>query len=619
MPVEKKQGLNAMKWLPRPRFIHVSPWFFAAATALLVLIVVTFAASNISREKRLMMSAMLQKASILNRVIQSGAKASYIADLRRGIWKPEPWQDHIARVIAHVAEDPDLTFISVITAKGEIVADSRPHKKGRHLNEALPREMAEKTERGHFIYRIAQQDGRRYLEVIRRFVPFQPFLPGIPLSLQELHKRFTMPFGLNSLLTQPETYYMIIGLDMASYDKALRRLRFQVVMLSLAMLLVGVGGWLSLAAVQGYRVSRKALQDIQAFTSLLISRLPVGIVAVDNQGRITTWNRTIAQLLDLSADQAIGRELTTVLPQALIDFFRNSKSCTRCGEDPGSCEIRLRKGNETMVLNCYHLRIDDHGRQPRGEVLLVTNVTALKNLEKEMRETERLAAVGRMAAGVAHEVRNPLSSVKGLAILLQRKFAPGSSDYETATLLVQEVERINRTISELLSFARPAPLDLARVDVRELLTRQVRLLAADTESRHIDFRLDLADDLDPVAADQDRLNQVFVNILLNAVQAMDEGELTVTARNSADRRSVVITVRDSGAGMDKEVLAQAFFPYFTTKSGGTGIGLALSQKVINDHGGTISIQSSPGQGTMVTIVLPRWTEEEQGGELRVIV
>jgi len=601
-----------MKWLPRPRFIHVSPWFFAAATALLVLIVVTFAASNISREKRLMMGAMLQKASILNRVIQSGARASYIADLRRGIWKPEPWQDHIGRVIAHVAEDPDLIFISVISSKGEIVADSRPDRKGTHLAQMLPDDMAGKTDRGHYVYRIAQQEGKRYLEVIRRFVPFQPFLPGIPLSLQELHKRFTMPFGPGALPASPETYYMIIGLDMTSYDKALRRLRFQVVMLSLAMLLVGVGGWLSLAAVQGYRVSRKALQDIQAFTSLLISRLPVGIVAVDNLGRITTWNRAIAQILDLSAEQAIGKDLTTVLPQELVDFFKNSQSCARCGEDPGSCEIRLRRENETMVLNCYHLHIDDHSGQPRGEVLLVTNVTALKNLEKEMRETERLAAVGRMAAGVAHEVRNPLSSVKGLAILLQRKFAPGSSDYETASLLVQEVERINRTISELLSFARPAPLDLARVDVGELLARQVRILAADTASQHINIRLDLADDLYPVAADQDRLNQVFVNILLNAFQAMDEGELTVTARNSTDRRNVIVTVTDSGAGMEREVLAQAFFPYFTTKADGTGIGLALSQKVINDHGGTISIRSSPGQGTTVTVVLPRWMEMALG-------
>ena len=603
-----------MKWLPRPRFIYVSPWLLAAATTLLVLIVVTFAASNISREKRLMMGAMLQKASILNRVIQSGARASYIADLRRGIWKPEPWQEHISRVIAHVAEDPDLVFIAVINAKGEIMADSRPGSRGQRLSVALPEEMAGKTEHGHFIYRISQQEGRRYLEVIRRFVPFQPFLPGIPLSLQELHKRFTAPFGPGALSAIPETYYMIIGLDMASYDKALRRLRFQVVMLSLAMLLVSVGGWLSLAAVQGYRVSRKALQDIQAFTGLLISRLPVGIVAVDNQGRITTWNRAIAQLLDLPADQAIGREVTTVLPAELVNFFKNSKTCARCGEEPGSCEVRLKKSSGTLVLNCYHLFIDDHGKRPRGEVLLVTNVTALKNLEKEMRETERLAAVGRMAAGVAHEVRNPLSSVKGLAILLQRKFTPGSSDYETASLLVQEVERINRTISELLGFARPAPLDLARVDVKELLARQVRLLAADAASTHIDFHLELADDLGPVAADADRLGQVFVNILLNAVQAMSEGELTVTARNSPDGRSVIITVRDRGGGMEKEVLDQAFFPYFTTKNGGTGIGLALSQKVINDHGGTISIRSEPGRGTTVTITLPVWREVGEGIE-----
>jgi two-component system sensor histidine kinase HydH len=232
-------------------------------------------------------------------------------------------------------------------------------------------------------------------------------------------------------------------------------------------------------------------------------------------------------------------------------------------------------------------------------------MTDLKNLEKKMRETERLAAVGRMAAGVAHEVRNPLSSVKGLALLLQGKFPPKSNEHETATLLIQEVERMNRTISELLSFARPAALDLSNVDVGELLERQVRLMEADAASEGITFTLDLAEDLQLITADQDRLNQVFINILLNAVQAMTAGgEIIVSACVNMNSKTIAISFADTGSGMEQETLKQVFFPYFTTRKNGTGIGMALSQKVIADHGGTIHVQSVPGQGTTVTIELP---------------
>ena len=607
-----------MKWLARPKFIYVSPWLLAAATGLLVLIVVTFAVSNISREKRLMTNAMLQKAATLNRFIRSGAKASYLSDLQRGIWKPDPWQNHVQRIINHLSDDPDLVFIAVINSGGKIFAHSRPVMCGKQFPLHLPKDLMERTRQGHYMYTvIPQKENGRFLEVIRSYIPFQPVLPGIPLSMQELHKRFSVPFAFGGLLggiNGADEYYMIIALDMKSYDQALGRMRFQVLMLSLAMLLVGIGGWLSLAAVQGYRVSRKALHEIKAFTGLLISKLPVGIIATNTRGTITTWNNAIARLLDRPADQVIGKKPEVILPDELAKFFTPAARHHRCekkDKELGGCEVRLAPAGEEIVLSCHHLTIADRKGEPEGEVLLISNMTTLKNLEKEMRETERLAAVGRMAAGVAHEVRNPLSSVKGLALLLQRKFSPTSNEHETATLLIQEVERINRTISELLSFARPAPLELAGIDVRRLLERQIRLLAADKDSDGISFTLEAGDDLFPIAADQDRLNQVFVNILLNGVQAMgDGGELVVRAWNNCGENSVVVSVTDTGPGMEKEVLDQVFFPYFTTKKGGTGIGLALSQKVVNEHGGTIKIHSVPGQGTEVVVTLPVWREKQ---------
>jgi two-component system sensor histidine kinase HydH len=605
-----------MKWLPRPKFIYVSPWLLAAATGLLVLIVATFALSNIQREKRLMTNAMLQKAATLSRFINSGARASYISDLRRGNWKPDPWNDHVQRVIDHLAGDPDLYFLAVVDSKGIVLAHSRPVMRGQQLKIQLPAHFPEQGTSGQFIYRVEEEKGQgRYFEVIRSFIPFQSARLPFPLSLQELHKKFS---NLNSgLLSGPlrldirhehtKKFFMIVALDMKGYDRALGRLRFQVLMLSLTMLLVGIGGWLSLAAVQGYRVSRKALHEIQAFTGLLVSKLPVGIIATDKSGTVATWNQAVVGLTGIEADRATGKKPGQILPPVLADFFTDVAAGGDTPDDLGGHEITLAMNGEKFALNCHHLIISDRDGAPEGEVLLLSNMTELKNLEKEMRENERLAAVGRMAAGVAHEVRNPLSSIKGLALLLQRKFVQKSNEHETATLLIQEVERMNRTISELLSFTRPAPLELAKVDVRVLLERQIRLLDADGASDNIIFHLEIGSDLQSIAADRDRLNQVLMNIILNGVQAMENGgELAIKAWNNSDNHTVIITVTDSGAGMDKETLSQVFFPYFTTKSSGTGIGLALSQKVIADHGGTIYLTSVLGQGTVVTIELPQY-------------
>ncbi len=610
---------HRMRMFPRPKFIYVSPWLLAAATGLLVLIVVTFALSNIRREKRLMTNALVQKADTLMRVIHSGARASYIADLRRGNWNIEPWYEHVQRVIDHLTDDPDVRFLALVDSRGRIIAHSNKGLRGQRSTFRLPDNLRSGSIAANtLIYQVfsTRGDGRIF-EAFRSFVPYRPVMPPMPLRF--FRKRSPEEGGNSLLGVSPharfhdpgaddarEQYYVAVGLDMRAYDRTLSRLRFQILMLSLAMLLVGIGGWLSLAAVQGYRISQQTLAEIQAFTGLLIARLPVGIIATDRKGRLTTWNRAAARILGIAAEEAMGRDPEAVLPGRLKDFFTRAGDMRESGEDRGrEAEVRICVNGSEVVLICYLIAIRDKEGNYMGQVLLLSDVTELKAMEKEMRQNERLAAVGRMAAGVAHEVRNPLSSVKGLALLLKDKFASTSRESEMASLLVQEVERMNRTISELLSFARPGTLDLAPVSLDELLRQAVRLIEADTASDAIATTLAVEEGLPEIMADRDRLNQVFINIMLNAVQSMEQGgELRVAARTVAGGEAVEVTIGDTGCGMDPETMEQVFYPYFTTREGGTGIGLAISQKIVSDHGGTIRMESEPGRGTLVTIELP---------------
>lgn len=603
----------SLKSFARPGFTFISPWLLAAATGLLVLIVATFAINNMQREKRVMLNGMLQKGVTMIRVIQSGAKSSSIAERRRGVRIPEPWYAHVQRVINHLAADPDIFFLAVTNRQQEVLAHSLPVTRGSIININIPEISTQANIANRFSYRIVKaKGGERYFEVVHTFIPFQPVNTPITLSGLGLQHWF---YGnnanknnqpLHDKFKNDDQYVIVAVLNMREYDRAIEQLQFQLIMLSLIMLLVGVGGWLSLSTMQGYKVSQKTLAGIQAFTSLLVSKLPVGIIATDKDGRVATWNQVVVRLLCIEAEQAVGKKVKEVLPGILADFFHDFKKTDTifCPESDGQ-EIQIDACGKAVSLNCFHLVITNSKGEPEGEVLLLSNMTALKNMEKKMREQERLAAVGRMAAGVAHEVRNPLSSVKGLALLLQGKFSEKSAEREAATMLIREVERMNRTISELLSFSRPAPLETTKVDLAKLIERQVRLLKADTASDAVRFHLEIDTDLLPVAADADRLNQVIFNIILNGVQAMGYGgEMIITACNDYDSNMVVVTVTDTGVGMDEETMAQIFFPYFTTKKDGTGIGLAISQKIIAEHEGTIQVKSTLGYGTVITVALP---------------
>ena len=196
-----------------------------------------------------------------------------------------------------------------------------------------------------------------------------------------------------------------------------------------------------------------------------------------------------------------------------------------------------------------------------------------------------------------------MSSIKGLAILLKSKFIDEEEGVETATLLVQEVTRLNRSIEELLDYAKPTQLNKITINVNAIVKKTALLVEMDLEAQNISLDLKLADTLPKIEADDDKLNQVFLNLFLNGIQAMDSGGI-LTIRSHLKGKNVAVVVEDTGGGIEGENLQKVFDPYFTTKRDGTGLGLALSAKIIEEHEGEIVIASQPGEGTRVEVVLP---------------
>ena len=243
--------------------------------------------------------------------------------------------------------------------------------------------------------------------------------------------------------------------------------------------------------------------------------------------------------------------------------------------------------------------------------MLFQDLREIEALKEEVERERHLAALGRLAAGVAHEVRNPLSSLKGFAQFLRSKFNPGSKEERYSDIMIEEVERLDRVVQELLDFAKPVTAERKASDANSIVDDALSLVAEDAAFRNVEIVSDLAAELPDVMVDGRQLRQVLLNVLLNGIEAMrDGGRLTVRTRLRANENPpVAIEISDTGVGMSEDEMDKLFEPFYTTKPEGTGLGLTIVSRLIEQNRGRLGVQSVRGEGTTFTISLPADAEE----------
>jgi len=609
------------------RLALVSPWVLAAACALLALIIGVFAVNNYRREKSLMTDVLLERGATLIRFVTSGARASFLDGMREGqppVWK---WSEHMQEILEHAAEHPGVHFLAIVDASGKTLASSMPEKVNTPVDGETLTFIGSVAQgiydQGRFRFRVggsmSESGNTPAFQVAALFVPIGkrqlgqqgPRLNGLNSGGEGMMGRMMRQHLFSSTWTDElervgrQKYMILVELDLAEFNKAVRQQFLQIVILSVILLLVGIGGWLSLLTLEGLKGSQNRLSRIKAFRDTLISSLPVGLIVTDNKGKIVLCNQFAEQIASVVENKVVGFAPEDVLAAELaralsLDLEGQAKQTAGAVQR----EIVLPDAQGVMrTLQLNSLSIVESEGAPAGVMLLIQDLSQVKSLEEELRRSERMAALGKMAAGVAHELRNPLSSIKGLAILLKSRFQEKSTDQETADILVQEVERLNRSIGELLDYARPQKLIKEDVHPEEVVRKTVSLIRMDAESVGVRVEIRMEDDLPLVLADQDKLNQVFLNLFLNSIQAMEHGG-RLDIRVATQGRNVLFTVKDTGCGVNKEDMPRVFDPYFTTKPEGTGLGLAMSVKIIEEHGGTMTFESEPDVGTTVVVSLP---------------
>jgi two-component system sensor histidine kinase HydH len=568
--------------LSLPREVVASPWIIIAAATLLAVVVIVLAVFNIHREKASMSKILSEKGAALIKSFEAGT--------RTGMMGMMGSQMQLQPLLEETAKQEDILFIAVTDARGVVLAHNQRQLIGSRFSPDNPLADLEPKEAVQWEL-VNQPPGQRSFVVYRTFTPFSRGRRGhMPMHRGRSRHGFL-----------ERTQHIFIGLDVAPFVQARRVDMRNTLALSAVLLLLGLTGVIVLFWAQRVRMTRNLLQHQQALSEVVVSNLPVGLIVLDRDGTVAFLNRPAGSLLDQSPEDQTGLPADRVLPQPLLDLMRNRSHQETVLEREISYSLN---GREEMPISLSMASIMTEDSVYAGEVIILRDLRQVKDLENTVKRQEKLAAIGNLAAGVAHEIRNPLSSIKGFATHFKERFSEGSPDKQAASILIQEVDRLNRVVTELLEFSRPSDIEAKTVDLRELIDRSLAFVQEDAAQKNIEVDVSWNTPSDRIEVDPDRLSQALLNLYLNAVQAMESGG-SLQVAVSGDDGQVRIDVTDSGPGIAPEMINTVFDPYYTSKGSGTGLGLAIVHKIVEAHRGQIRVFSRPGRGTTFTLLLPK--------------
>ena len=346
----------------------------------------------------------------------------------------------------------------------------------------------------------------------------------------------------------------------------------------------------------------------------ILTSLEDGIIVIDGAERVSFFNQAAEILTELSASQALRESYSRLFTKNpwFLEMVKKSQPPEQTSAR-GEGDLVTQSGRLVPVSLTVSPLQDRYGRWS-GTILLLRDLTYRRELEEDLKRSDRLAMLGTLAAGLAHEIKNPLGGIKGAAQLLRREVGQSSSLLGYADIIIREVDRVNLLIDQLLDLSRPPKLNLIPLNIHELIDDVLLLERPSIQEQDIAVRKRFDPSLPPIRGDRGQLIQVFLNVIKNALQAMSgKGCLTITTRMETDfhireqgrerGKFISVDIEDTGPGIKDEHLPHIFSPFFTTKNTGTGLGLAVCYRIIKEHGGLIRVESREGKGATFKVSL----------------
>ncbi len=401
--------------------------------------------------------------------------------------------------------------------------------------------------------------------------------------------------------------YLVVGVNLEGYYNRLRQTRRRIILnYSIIMALVLFGIYVIFKLQETYIV-KKTLNEMKDYTAKLLETMDNAVISVDNKGNIKTFNRKSEEIFGKKREEVLNKDCQEVLNLNVNDksLF---KKCLLEKKNIAREIILEEKGLKKKILDINTSFLTDESGEITGVVAVIRDVTEIKDLNEEVARHKRLAALGKLSAGIAHEIRNPLSSIRGLAQFVYNSFSRTDERKEDLNTIIQEVDRLNKLVVQVLDFAKLKKPNLTRFSLNDLIRKIAELFKLEIKDKQIKFNLELSPDISQIQADEDQVRQILMNVIINAIQAISkEGEIKIKTEKTLSKgeSAIKLIIEDSGVGIPEKDFTQIFDPFFSTKEKGSGLGLSIAYKLIESHQGEIKVESKEGEGTKFVIFLPQ--------------
>lgn len=574
---------------PRKMFI---PAFSIVAMVITLLVIISVSTyRNLDRDKREAMGYVHRECLALINALETGARV--------GLLHHDIHADQFGRLIREASGIRDVAYILLVDKNGRIIQSADPAGAG----------ITEDFDRAFFLQNAAG-DGKGRIRML-----------GDHTKVYETAKRFRLP-ATSDNLSRPGPdqsdlsakklpgSIMIIGLKMKSFEAARKADFHHAIIMAAIVFALGSGTIFFIFVIQNYYLVNRTLKQARDYNRVVVDHMANGLISIDISGKVQTCNHQAAELLGIADAELNGEDLKHILDFEQSGISKTLNNCATVMEREIQVPICPEGDGTRRHLAVSVTPILTNNRKCGGAVIILRDLTELKQLEAKVRRSEKLAAIGKLAASVAHEIRNPLSSIRGFAHLLAGVLSDSPKEKKYADVMVQEVDRINRVVSDLLIFARPLELELRPTDICEMVEHVAALAGTGRDSGHVDIRTQCPEHMERVDIDGGLMTSVLFNLVLNAMQSMEDGgqvDIGVSMNREGGARLLRLWVSDNGPGIPADRQKTIFEPFYTTREKGTGLGLAIAHKIVENHGGRIGIQSpAPGEtaGSRFDIRIP---------------
>ena len=613
--------------------VGISPWMLSGVACILIVVMAGLFQRSNERERSFMVRNLTDRAEALIWALEAGTRLGM--RMNTGVIMG------LSPLLAETARQPGIVYMVVADAQGKILAFSGDGVDRSEENdpvapsgveEDMPVMPSLEAVSDKAAWRMRELvDGSKVFEVYRTFAPLR-----FAHVSQMRHVRHgmarSMPMngsGCPAIQAQPTLEHTpglqgssvkherqavgvaLVGFDARPFEEALRRDMRNNLLSALLAVVLALAGFISLSWIQQYRRWRRMLRDERAIAASVIADLPLGLVTSDPYGRIAVINDTALAMFhkgrkDIVSISQQGGKVDEASPLRSLPGLDWDGLVTRLAKTGRLSEEELDltiPGGDGMTISLGAAAVRNENNVFLGNVFVLRDITEMKRLQAEAQRNDRLAALGHLAAGVAHEIRNPLSTIKGVALYIARRMPSAGREADAASRMIDEVDRLDRVVSSLLEFARPDNFKTSPAELGAIVDHALRLAETDL-GKDIAVVRDIPSSFPQVHVNADRLTQALLNLILNAVQAMKScGTLSIKAELT-EKGKFRLVVSDTGPGVASELRSSIFTPYFTTKPSGTGLGLAIVHRVAEGHGGSVSVGDTPGGGAAFTMTLP---------------